>query len=164
MLCFFLLTLGTTQQPKLPDDLSKEMQAAIIAVDKALGLESYGDKPCVDRGGQYGRAKEVSVEDTKKCAEGAVAKGFPQLGKGYVLAILMAQIGPMTVVALATGENNDWGAYSCDPGRKCLRVRMSQDGKWQKRMAERRARACADPATVWLPAGQKACPSKEADK
>jgi hypothetical protein len=163
MWCLLLLTLGTPQ-PKLPDDISKEMQAAIIAVDKALGLESYNDKPCVDRGGQYGRAKEVSAEDTKKCAESALAKGFPLLGKGYVLVILMAQIGPMTVIALATGDNSDWGAYSCDPGRKCLPVRMSQDGKWQKRMAERRARACADPATVWLPAGQKVCPGKEVEK
>jgi hypothetical protein len=151
-----LLALAGSAQSKVPEDLSKEMQSAIVAVDKALGLESYGGTPCVDRGGQYGRAKDVSAEDTKKCAQSAIEKGFPQLGKGYVLAILMTGVGPMTVIALATGDNADWGAYSCDPGRKCPPVNMTQDGKWQKRMAERRARACADPATVWLPS--KACP------
>ena len=155
MWCLLLLALAAP--PKVPDDLSKEMQAAIVAVDKALGLESYKESPCVDRGGQYGRAKDVSADDTKKCAESVLKTGFPQLGKGYVIAILMAQVGPMTVIALATGEHADWGAYSCDPGRKCPPVNMTQDGKWQKRMAERRARACADPATVWLPA--KACPT-----
>src|ERR1051326_6485395 len=128
MWCLLLLALAA---PKLPEDLSKEMQSAIIAIDKALGLESYNDKPCVDRGGQYGRAKDVSPEDTKKCAQSAVEKGFPQLCKGYVLAILMTGVGPMTVIALATGDNADWGAYSCDPGRKCLPVNMTQDGKWQ---------------------------------
>ena len=159
MWCLLLLALAGSGQSKVPEPLSKEMQAAIVAVDKALGLESYNDKPCVDRGGQYGRAKDVSAEDTKKCAQSAIEKGFPQLGKGYVIAILMTGVGPMTVIALATGENADWGAYSCDPGRKCAPVNMTQDGKWQKRMAERRARACADPATVWLPA--KACPGAE---
>jgi hypothetical protein len=158
MWCFLLLALGQGTQPKLPDDLSKEMQAAIVAVDKALGLESYNDKPCVNRGGQFGPAKDVSADEARKCAEAAVAKAFPLLGKGFVVAVLMAAVGPMTVIAVGTGENADWGAYSCDPGRKCAPVRMSQDGKWQKRMAERRARACADPATLWLPAGQKACP------
>ena len=154
------LLLYALAEPKLPVELSNEMQAVIVAVDKALGLESYKDKACVDRGGQYGPIKNVSGEETKKCAESAVAKGFPLLGKGYVLAILMAQVGPMTVLALALGENSDWGAYSCDPGHKCLPVQMSKDGKWQKRMAERRARACADPTTIWLPAGakEKACP------
>src|SRR5262245_4324466 len=130
---------GGAPAPKLPDELSKEMENAIIAVDKALGLESWSDKPCVDRGGQYGPAKDVSVDDTRRCAESVLGKGFPQLGKGYVIAILMANVGPMTVIAVGTGANSDWGAYSCDPGKKCAPVRLDQDNKWSKRVAERKA-------------------------
>src|SRR5262245_2098622 len=102
------LLLYALAEPKLPPERSNETQAAMVAVDKALGLESYKEKPCVDRGGQFGPIKDVSAADTKKCAESAVEKGFPQLGKGYVIAILMAQVGPMTVIALATGDNSDW--------------------------------------------------------
>src|SRR5689334_15679856 len=79
---------------KLPDDVSKEMIAAIVAVDKALGLESWGSfggpggsKPCVDRGGSAGPAKDVTPAQTRSCAESAVKTGLPQLGKRYVLAI-----------------------------------------------------------------------------
>lgn len=154
-----LLAAGAgTGASKLPDELVKEIPDAIIAVDKALGLESWRDKPCVDRGGQYGPAKDITAADTRKCAESAVKTGFPGLGKSYVVAILMAKVGPMTVIALGTGDNADWGAYSCDPGKKCAPIRLSQDNKWSKRLVERRARACVDAETVWLPAGQKACP------
>lgn len=151
------LTLAPT--PKLDPAVAKEMEQVIVAVDKALGLESWNDKPCVDRGGQYGRAKDVSAEDTRKCAESAVKEGFPQLGKAYVLAILMAPVGPITVIAIGLGPNDGWGAYSCDPGKKCNPVRLDQDNKWSKRMMERRARACVAKDTVWLPAGQRACPT-----
>src|SRR5215471_10357772 len=79
---------------KLSPDTAKEMAEAVIAVNKALGLESWalhgGAQPCIDRGGQGITAKDVSAEDTRKCAAPAIEKGFPELGKNYVLAILMA--------------------------------------------------------------------------
>jgi hypothetical protein len=149
---------------KLPDDVSKEMLAAIVAVDKALGLESWGSwggsKPCVDRGGSAGPAKDITPAQTRSCAEGAVKAGLPQLGKSYVVAILMAPVGPVTVIALGLPPHGDWGAYSCDPGKTCKPVRLDQDNKWSKRMIERRARACVAAETVWLPdgAGKRVCP------
>jgi hypothetical protein len=114
-------------------------------------------QPCVDRGGQGITAKDVGADETRKCASAAIEKGFPGLGKSYVLAIPMAGIGPVTVLAIGTNESAGWAAYSCDPERKCTPVKLSAPSKWGKRIAERRAKACADAATLWFPADQKAC-------
>jgi len=151
---------GAAAPAKLPPAVSKEMTEAIVAVDKALGLESWparGEKPCIDRGGQGITAKDVGVDETRKCAASAIEKGFPELGKSYVLAVLMAGIGPVTVMALGTGDLASWAAYSCDPGRKCLPTKLNPDNKWGKRMIERQAKACSDPKTIWFPAAQRAC-------
>jgi hypothetical protein len=151
---------ATTPAGKLPPVTGKEMAEAIIAVNKALGLESWparGAKPCIDRGGQGITAKDVTPDDTRKCAATAVDKGLPELGKSYVLAILMASSGPFTVIALGTGEATGWGAYSCDPGRACKPIKIDPVSKWGKRLTERRDRACAERATVWFPADQRSC-------
>jgi hypothetical protein len=145
---------------KLAPAVAKEMTESIVAVNKALGLESWplrGITPCVDRGGQGITAKSVSPEDTRKCASTALEKNFPGLGKTYVLAIPMVSLGPMTVIALGIGENDGWGAYSCDPERKCNPVKLSVPSKWGKRMVERRTKACSEATTIWFPADQKAC-------
>jgi hypothetical protein len=146
---------------KLPPAVAKEMQDAIVSVNKSLGLESWpahGVKPCIDRGGQGVLAKEVTPEAARTCATAAVAKGLPGLGKSYVLAILVGELGPITVIALGTGDQAGWGAYSCDPARACKPMKINPANKWGKRLDERRTKACAEPATLWLPAGQKACP------
>src|SRR3954470_18149992 len=106
MLSTTLLSLwvaaATPARPvKLPAPLAKEMSDAVLAIDKSLGLESWpthGVKPCIERAGAENPTQNVSLEDTRKCAESAVADGFPGLGKSYVLAVLMAEMGPMTVV------------------------------------------------------------------
>jgi hypothetical protein len=152
---------GTAAPGKLSPAVSKEMTESIVAVNKVLGLESWtarGAKPCVDRGGQGITAKEVSAEDARKCAATAIEKGFPELGKSYVLAIPMAAVGPITVIALGIGSSEGWAAYSCDPERKCNPVKLSAPSKWGKRMADRQAKACAEPTTLWFPADQRACP------
>lgn len=146
---------------KLPSAVSSEMQASIVAVNKALGLESWplhGAKPCVDRGGEGISSKDVSAEDTRRCAGAALAGGFPQLGKTYALAILMAPVGPATVMAVGLGDLVDWGAYSCDPERKCPPTKLSAPTKWGKRLQERFAKACADTSTVWFPSTAHPCP------
>jgi hypothetical protein len=74
-----------------------------------------------------------------------------------VLAILMADIGPVTVVAIGTGGAAGWGAYSCDPGRKCPPMKLDPGKKWGKRLIDRRARACADTRTIWFPPEKRAC-------
>src|SRR5688500_1257691 len=121
MTALLLLALTAAPMAKLPPpaklapDTAKEMAEAVVALDKAMGLESWptrGVKPCVDRGGLEATAKDVGPEETRRCAEAAVAKGFPGLGKTYVLAILMASIGPSTVVAFGIGDGAGWGAYS----------------------------------------------------
>src|SRR5438105_10992978 len=94
---------GAATANKLPAEMAKEMADAVVAIDKVLGLESWaahGDKPCIDRGGLGATAKDVGVEETRKCAATAIGKELPALGKSYVLAILMADIGPVTVVAI----------------------------------------------------------------
>jgi hypothetical protein len=153
-------TAPATSTGKLEPGVAKEMQDAIVAVNKSLGLESWpahGVKPCIDRGGQGILAKDVTPDDARKCAAAAVDKGLPSLGKAYVLAILMGEIGPVTVIALGTGQQDGWGAYSCDPTRACKPMKINPANKWGKRLDERRAKACTEATTIWLPAGQKAC-------
>jgi hypothetical protein len=159
------MVLAATATPapsnaKLPAAVGQEMQDAIVALNKSLGLESWpahGVKPCIDRGGQGALAKDVTPDEARKCATAAVAKGMPGLGKSYVLAVLMGEIGPVTVIALGTGEQAGWGAYSCDPARVCKPMKINPANKWGKRLDERRAKACTTATTIWLPADQKAC-------
>jgi hypothetical protein len=137
------------------------MQAAIVAVNKALGLESWmmrGAKPCVDRGGDGASTKDVSAEDTRRCAAGALVSGFPQLGKSYALAILMAPVGPATAMAVGLGDQAAWAAYSCDPERKCPPTKIAASTKWGKRLQDQLQKACADKDTVWFPATAHPCP------
>jgi hypothetical protein len=145
---------------KLSPEVSKEMTEAIVATNKSLGLESWpmhDVKPCIDRGGQGITAKDVTPEETRKCAAAAIEKGFPELGKSYVLAIQMAEVGPVTVLAIGIGGSEGWGAYSCDPDRKCLPVKVGAPNKWGKRIAERLARFCSESTTLWFPADKRAC-------
>jgi hypothetical protein len=69
----------------------------------------------------------------------------------------MVSLGPMTVIALGIGDSDGWGAYSCDPERKCNPVKLSAPSKWGKRVAERKAKACSEATTLWFPADQKVC-------
>jgi hypothetical protein len=77
-----------------------------------------------------------------------------------VLVVIMAQVGPETVAAFGIGDATGWGAYSCDPGRKCAPTKMVAGNKWGKRMLERQSKACGAASTIWLPEGQKACEQK----
>jgi hypothetical protein len=156
---------GAPTGGKLSAAVSKEMAEAIVAVNKALGLESWpmrGAKPCIDRGGQGITAKDVTPDETRKCASSAIDKEFPELGKSYVLAVPMASIGPVTVLALGIGDSAGWAAYSCDPDRKCQPVKLSAPSKWGKRMAERQAKVCAEATTLWFPTDKRACPTPAA--
>jgi hypothetical protein len=162
MLATLVWTLLVAGEPaaKLDPSVGKEMTTAIVAVNKALGLETWdarGEKPCVDRGGLEAMAKDVGPEETRECASTAIAKGFPSLGQDYVLGIPMAGIGPVTVFAVGIGDSDGWGAYSCDPTRKCSPTKLSAASKQAKRLADRYRRACLDPKTVWFPDRQRVC-------
>jgi hypothetical protein len=148
------LLVAGTPAGKLPSATAKEMTQVIIAINKALGLESWetkGEKPCVDRGGLAATIKDVSAEDTRACAATALTEGFPGLGKDYVVGIPMAGIGPVTVFAVGIGEATGWGAYSCDPKRRCAPTKLGASNKHAKRLAERYRKACEDAKTVWFP-------------
>ena len=146
---------------KLPVPVAKEISAALVELNKVLGLESWpsqGFKSCLDRGGLEATARDVSAEDTKKCADTALESGFPELGKSYVVGIPMAGIGPVTVFAIGLGGAEGWGAYSCDATRgKCPPTKLDGPSKQAKRLADRYRRACADKATIWLPAREGVC-------
>ena len=162
MLATIVWTLIVAGAPaaKLPSPTAKEMTDVIIAINKVLGLESWtteGEKPCVDRGGLEATAKDVNAEDTRQCASTAISHGFPGLGKDYVVGIPMAHIGPVTVFAIGMDEAEGWGAYSCDPKRRCNPTKLSAGSKQAKRLAERYAKACADGNTVWFPSRDKTC-------
>jgi hypothetical protein len=147
---------------KLPPAVAHEMSDAIVAVNKALGLESWplhGATPCVDRGGEGTMAKDVSAADTRRCGEAALTGELAGLGKTYAIAVLMAEPGPITAIALGMGDAAGWGAYSCDPGRKCPPTKVQPGSKWGQRMVDRQQKACADSATVWFPAAARVCPA-----
>ena len=162
MLATIVWTLLVAGAPaaKLPTATAKEMTDVIIAANKVLGLESWtieGEKPCVDRGGLEATAKDVNAEDTRQCASTALSHGFPGLGKDYVVGIPMAHIGPVTVFAIGVGEADGWGAYSCDPKRRCNPTKLTAGSKQAKRLSERYAKACADAQTVWFPSRDLVC-------
>jgi hypothetical protein len=162
MLATLVWTLLIAGEPaaKLEAGVGKEMTAAIVAVNKALGLETWdahGEKPCVDRGGLEAMAKDVGPEETRECASAAIAKSFPNLGQEYVLGVPMADIGPVTVFAIGIDDSEGWGAYSCDPTRKCPPTKLGAASKQAKRLVDRYHRACSDPRTVWFPDRERVC-------
>lgn len=162
MLATLVWTLLVAGEPatKLDARVAKEMTDAIVAVNKALGLESWtvrGEEPCVDRGGLEATAKDVKRDDARRCAESAVIKGFSGLGKDYVLGIPMADIGPATVFAVGIGDAEGFGAYSCDPTRKCPPTKLSATSKQAKRLVERYRKSCASGKTIWLPGRENVC-------
>lgn len=142
---------------KLPTATAREMTEALAAVNKALGLESWTGVPCVDRGGLEATIKDISVEDTRRCASTALADGFSGLGKDYAVGITMADIGPVTDFAIGLDDADGWGAYSCDPTRKCTPTKLDAASKQAKRLLERYRKACADPRTVWFPSRDQVC-------
>jgi len=147
---------ATKQQP----EVAKEMTNVIVAVNKALGLESWtveGEEACVDRGGLEATAKDVSAEDARRCAASAIEKGFPSLGTEYTVGIPMAEIGPATVFAIGQNGADGWGAYSCDPSRKCPPTKLTAGSKQAKRLADRYRRACESPKTIWFPSREGIC-------
>jgi len=162
MLTTLVWTLLVASEPvaKLPGSVAKEMTDVVISVNKALGLENWpstGVKPCVDSGGLEATIRDVSPEETRQCASTVLDKGFPGLGKDYVIGIPMADIGPVTVFAIGRGAAEGWGAYSCDPSRKCNPTKLKAASKQAKHLADRYQRACLNPKTVWFPDRDDVC-------
>lgn len=129
----------------------KEMAQALAALDQSLGLESYPKPHCLKWG-----FHQITPEEVRTCADQAI-KGatLPELGKSYVIAILMAAVGPQTLVAVAL-DTPGWAVLSCDPGKPCPPRKAGTD-KMGKRVIDRVDRACKNATTIWLPE-KKGCP------
>jgi hypothetical protein len=130
----------------------KEMNSALVALDQSLGLESYPPPHCL----KWGFGHVITPEEVRKCADQAL-KGveLPDLGKTYVIAILMAPVGPQTLIAIAL-DAPGWAVLSCDPGKPCPPRHAGED-KMGKRVVDRSDRACKNDSTIWIPE-KKGCP------
>lgn len=130
----------------------KEMTAAVEAVNKQLGLESFPPPHCLS----WGIGHKITVDEVRKCADQALKSlELPELGKSFVVAVLMAEIGPQTVIAIAL-DTPGWAVLSCDPGKPCP-PRHAGGDKMGKRVVDRTARACKSDTTLWFPE-KKGCP------
>ncbi len=147
---------GTAQagESKAPP-AAKEMSLALEAVNKSLGLESMPKPHCL----KWGYGHQITAAEVRACVDQAI-KGatLPELGKGYVLAVLMGGVGPQTVIALALGAPG-WAVLSCDPGKPCP-ARHAGTDKMGKRVVDRTERACDGPETIWVPEKKsEVCPT-----
>jgi hypothetical protein len=149
-----LLGARVTAEPTGPV-AGKEMAKALAALDQSLGLESYPEPHCLKWGYHQITAAEVSACADKAVKDAALA----ELGKSYVVAILMSAVGPQTLLAVAL-DAPGWAVLSCDPGKPCPPRRAGPD-KMGKRVVDRLQRACSSATTIWLPE-KKGCP-KSAD-
>jgi hypothetical protein len=129
----------------------KEMAQALATLDQSLGLESYPKPHCLKWG-----FHQITPDEVRACADQAV-KGatLPELGKSYVVAILMSAVGPQTLLAVAL-DAPGWAVLSCDPGKPCPPRKAGTD-KMGKRVIDRLDRACKNTTTIWLPE-KKGCP------
>jgi len=128
------------------------MAAALVAVNKSLGLESYPKPHCL----KWGFGHQITVEEVRACTEQAIKESeLPELGKSYVLAVLMGGVGPQTVIAIAL-DVPGWAVLSCDPGKPCPPRKAGTD-KMGKRVVDRTDRACKNATTLWFPE-RKGCP------
>ncbi len=147
------LTFTSTARAAGPDkETGAEMLRALKLLDQSLGLESLPPPHCLT----YGFGHEITVDEIKKCADKALAgQALPGLGTKYTIAILMASIGPQTLVAVSL-DDPTWAVLSCDPGRPCPPRHAGSD-KMGLRVIDVTKRACAKDTTIWL-SGKKACP------
>ncbi len=130
----------------------KEMLAAIEAANQALGLESHPPPHCL----AWGFGHQITPAEVRGCVDKAFAgMTLPELGKSYAIAVLMADVGPQTVIAVAL-DAPGWAVLSCDPGKPCPPRKAGPD-KMGKRVIDRSERACKSDKTLWFPS-RLGCP------
>jgi hypothetical protein len=130
-----------------------EMLKAVRLLDASFGLESMPPPHCL----KWGYGHEITGDEVKACASKALeGQALPGLGTKYVLATIMADVGPQTIIAVSL-DPADWVLLSCDPGKPCPPRKPGPD-KYGKRVVDAVKRACDKPTTIWLPA-KKGCPA-----
>jgi hypothetical protein len=129
-----------------------EMLKAMQLLDRSFGLESMPPPHCL----KWGYGHVITADEVKACAKQALeGQALPGLGTSYVLATIMADIGPQTIIAVSL-DPAGWVVLSCDPGKPCPPRKPGSD-KYGLRVTDALARACSKPTTLWIPE-KKGCP------
>ncbi|HEX6838849.1 MAG TPA: hypothetical protein VF334_19860, partial [Polyangia bacterium] len=103
------------REPSPSKDLAAEMLKALHVLDKSFGLESMPPPHCL----KWGYGHIITADEVKACAKQALdGQALPGLGTKYVLATIMADIGPQTIIAVVL-DPPGWTVLSCDPTRPC---------------------------------------------
>jgi hypothetical protein len=157
LLGFFIVvaacSLARANPPGPAKETSAEMLKAVRLLDQSFGLESLPPPHCL----KWGYGHEITADEVKACAKKALdGQALPGLGTKYVLATLMADVGPQTIIAVSL-DPQDWVLLSCDPGKPCPPRKPGPD-KFGKRVIDAVQRACSKPTTLWIPE-KKGCPT-----
>ena len=117
-------------------------------LDKSFGLESMPPPHCLKWG--YGHLN--SADEVKACAKKALdGQALPGLGTKYVLATIMAEIGPQTIIAVVL-DPPGWVVLSCDPNRPCPPRKRRLLRAWIKMMKRfRRGFECRPRSSKRIP-------------
>jgi hypothetical protein len=140
------------KEPSPSKEDGVEMLKALHLLDKSFGLESMPPPHCL----KWGYGHLISADEVKACAKTALeGQTLPGLGTKYVLATIMAEIGPQTIIAIVL-DPPGWVVLSCDPNRPCPPRKPGPD-KYGLRVTDAVSRACTKPTTIWFPE-KKGCP------
>jgi hypothetical protein len=140
------------KEPSPSKEDGVEMLKALHLLDTSFGLESMPPPHCL----KWGYGHLISADEVKACAKTALeGQTLPGLGTKYVLATIMAEIGPQTIIAIVL-DPPGWVVLSCDPNRPCPPRKPGPD-KYGLRVTDAVSRACTKPTTIWFPE-KKGCP------
>jgi hypothetical protein len=147
-----LANFARAGEPKPSKELGAEMLKAVRLLDQSYGLESMPPPHCL----KWGFGHEITPDEVKACAKKALdGQALPGLGTKYVLATLMAAVGPQTIIAVSL-DPTGFTLLSCDPDKPCPPRKPGPD-KYGMRVIDIMKRACTKPDTIWLPE-KKGCP------
>ncbi len=140
------------KEPVPSKELAAETLKAMHLLDKSFGLESFPKPHCL----KWGFGHLITADEVKACAKQALdGQELPGLGTKYVIATLMADIGPQTIIAVVL-DPPGYTVLSCDPNRPCPPRKPGPD-KFGMRVTDQMNRACTKPTTIWFPE-KKGCP------
>jgi hypothetical protein len=147
-----LATTAHAKEPAPSKEVVAEALKAMHLLDQSFGLESFPKPHCL----KWGYGHLITPDEVKACAKQALeGQSLPGLGTKYVLATLMAEIGPQTIIAIMLDPPGST-ILSCDPTRPCPPRKPGPD-KFGMRVADQMTRACTKPTTIWFPE-KRGCP------
>jgi hypothetical protein len=140
------------KEPAPSKESAAEMLKALHLLDTSFGLESMPPPHCL----KWGYGHLITADEVRACAKQALdGQELPGLGTKYVLATIMAEIGPQTIIAVVL-DPPGYVVLSCDPNRPCPPRKPGPD-KYGLRVTDALNRACTKATTIWFPE-KKGCP------